>query len=104
MSIFQAIFGICQTKKLDGGLWQLDGDTIRIKIDQVPELAQNSGAVYLKGDSLEDPVLVFRNNDGGFIALKNKCTHAGRKIDPVPGENKLKCCSIGHSTQHNPET
>ena len=101
MSIFKAIFGICQTKKLDNGLWQLDGDTIRIKIDQVSELAHSSGAVYLKGDGLEDPVLVLKNNEGEFMALKNKCTHGGRKIDPVPGENKLKCCSVNHSTFDN---
>ena len=101
MGIFKAIFGICETKKLDDGLWQLGGDTVKIKLDQVPELAKNGGAVYLKGGGLKDPVLVVRNNDGEFMALKNKCTHGGRKVDPVPGENKLKCCSIGHSIFDN---
>jgi len=98
MSIFKAIFGICETKKLDNGLWQKDGDIIKIELDKAPQLAHNDRAVYLKGSGLEAPVLVVRNKDGQFIAFKNKCTHKGRKIDPVPGENKLKCCSISHST------
>jgi len=85
-------------KKLDNGLWQLDGSKVKINLDKVPNLSQNDGAVYLKEGGLEDPVLVVRNSDNEFMALKNKCTHGGRKIDPVPGENKLKCCSIGHST------
>ena len=97
MSIFKAIFGICKTKKLDNKLWHLDGSKVKINLDKVPDLSQNDGAVYLKEGGLEDPVLVVRNSDNEFMALKNKCTHGGRKIDPVPGENKLKCCSIGHS-------
>ena len=101
MGIFKAILGICETKKLNDELWQLDGDTVTIKLSQAPELAQESGAVYLKGDCLKDPVLVFKNSDGEYIALKNKCTHKGRKIDPVSGANKLKCCSINHSTFDN---
>lgn len=98
MSIIKAIFGICETRKLDDGFWQLDGDMVKVKLDQVPELAEKGGAVYLKGGGLNDPVLVIKNEDGNILALKNKCTHGGRKIDPVPGEKKLKCCSIGHST------
>ena len=61
-------------------------------------LVEKGGAAYLKGKGLNKPVLVVRGDDGKLYAYQDRCTHAGRKIDPVAGEGKLKCCSINHST------
>jgi Rieske Fe-S protein len=33
-----------------------------------------------------------------MLAFANRCSHLlGRKVDPVPGESRLRCCSLGHS-------
>ncbi|MCD6385613.1 Rieske (2Fe-2S) protein, partial [Candidatus Sumerlaeota bacterium] len=55
------------------------------------------GAVYLKGKGLRKPILIVRTEDARFLAFANRCTHAGRKLDPVPGKPLLRCCSLSHS-------
>lgn len=98
LGFFKAIFGICATKPLADDLWSMDDGVAKIKVSDVPELATNGGAVYLQGKGLEKPILVIKSESGDILAFTNSCTHAGRKIDPVSGEAKLRCCSIGHST------
>jgi hypothetical protein len=75
MSIFKAILGICDTKPLSGNLWSLEENRVRVKLSQIPEPLVKGDTVYLKG-----------------VGLVKR-----RKIDPIPGEEKLRCCSIGHS-------
>ena len=98
MGIVKSIIGICETKPLDLQLWEIEGSTVRVKVNQVTELSSKGGAVYLKGKGLDDPVLIVRTQDDEYLAFANKCPHGRRKIDPVPGEPMLRCCSIGHST------
>ncbi|MFP4529162.1 MAG: Rieske (2Fe-2S) protein, partial [Candidatus Kapaibacterium sp.] len=33
-----------------------------------------------------------------YVALENRCTHKGRRIDPLAGEDLVQCCSLGKST------
>ena len=40
-------------------------------------------------------VLIVHGEDGEYHALENKCTHAGRRLDPLPGRPEVECCSIG---------
>jgi len=96
MGIFQAIFGICETKPLDTRVWCVKEDEVLIKLDEADAL-KSDGAVYLKGQGLATPVLVVHlGND--YCAFTNRCRHGlGRKLDLVPGKNKLRCCSLGHS-------
>ena len=98
MSIFKAVLGICDTKPLGGDLWSLEGNKARVKLSQMPEPLQKGSAVYLKGGGLSKPVLLLRTGDDRYLAFEDRCTHFGRKIDPIPGEEKLRCCSIFHST------
>lgn len=96
---FKSVLGICQTEPLDPGLWQVDGSNARISIEKVPQLQQIDGAVYLKGKGLQYPVLVVRAEGDRYLAFANRCTHIGhRKLDPVPGQSTLRCCSVNHST------
>ena len=37
---------------------------------------------------------MIRGNNGLFYAYKNKCTHMGRRIDPVSGSQDVRCCSV----------
>lgn len=95
--LFKSILGICETRPLSTEMWSVEDGKVRIKLGQVPELSHKGGAVYLKGQGLDKPVLVFRTGDDQYLAFENKCSHGGRKIDPVTGESVLRCCSVGHS-------
>ena len=94
---FKSIMGICETKPLNANLWSVEDGKARVKIDQVPELKQAKGAVYLKGKGLQKPVLILRTEDNRYLAFANVCPHGKRKIDPAPGEPVLRCCSFNHS-------
>ncbi len=98
MSIFKAVLGICETKPLGGELWSLEGNKVKVKLSQMSEPLQKGGAVYLKGGGLTTPVFLLRTEDDRYLAYEDRCTHFGRKLDPVPGEAKLRCCSLFHST------
>jgi len=98
MGLIKAIFGICETKPLSGDLWSLEGSKVQVKLSHMPEPLPKGGAVYLRGGGLPKPVLILRTEDDRFLAFEDRCTHFGRKLDPVPGEAKLRCCSINHST------
>jgi nitrite reductase/ring-hydroxylating ferredoxin subunit len=98
IGIFKALLGKCETKQLDPGLWNIENGVVKVKLGDLTELATKGGAIYLQGKGLDIPILIIRTEDDRYLAFANKCTHGGRKIDHVPGESKLRCCSIGHST------
>jgi len=98
VNVFKAALGICETDPLDPALWSVDGNIVTVKAAQAPELAEKGGAVYLQGPGLDAPVLIVKTGDQQFRAFENRCTHMRRKIDPVPGEDRLRCCSLSHST------
>jgi nitrite reductase/ring-hydroxylating ferredoxin subunit len=95
-NFFKSVFGICETPELAPDKWRIEGDTIRIDLSETPQLTADGGAVYLNGKELPYPVLVFKQ-DSSYLAVSNRCTHMGRKIDPVPGKPELRCCSVSHS-------
>ena len=93
-----SVLGICGTKMLDNDKWCLKEGQIKLKVSDVPELAEKEGAVYLMSPDLGIPVLVLKSQKGEYLAFANHCRHLlGRKLDPVPGEDKLRCCSLLHS-------
>jgi cytochrome b6-f complex iron-sulfur subunit len=98
MGIFKAILGICETKPLVESAWELKDTQVLVDLKEAPALSCKGGAVYLKGKGLSKPVLVVRGDDNKLYAYENSCTHGHRKIDPVAGEGKLRCCSVNHST------
>lgn len=100
MGIFKRIFGICATQvPANSGCWSYGGGKLEVILDKAPELSRKGGAIRLEGPSLPKRVLVVHGLDGAFHAFPNRCTHIGhRRIDPVPGEDKIRCCSVGKST------
>ena len=96
MRFFRALLGKCDTKPLDAGLWKVDGNKVKVQIEKVAVAKGN--ATYLCCNGLEKPVLIVRTADDTYIAFENLCPHGKRKIDPIPGEPKLRCCSVNHST------
>ena len=100
MGIVRSIFGICETEPLSPDLWSVEGNKVRVKIGQAPGMSREGGAVYLKkGEGLDKPILIVRTEGDQYLAFADRCTHIGhRKLDPVPGEHKLRCSSLSHST------
>ena len=100
VGLVKSVFGICDTRPLSPDLWSVEGDKVRVKVGQTTELSSERGAVYLKKDrGLQKPILVVKAQGDQYLAFADRCTHlAHRKLDPVPGQPALRCCSIGHST------
>ncbi|MCA1962072.1 MAG: Rieske 2Fe-2S domain-containing protein [Desulfomonile sp.] len=98
VDFFKSIAGICRTKPLSPDCRQLDGNKATIRIGDAAELQAPGGAVYLAGKGLKTPVPVVRDDSGNYLSFSNRCTHMGRKLDPVPGKQVLRCCSVSHST------
>jgi cytochrome b6-f complex iron-sulfur subunit len=97
MGFFKAILGICETPLLDEGLWTVDGGQVNLRLGQARALSPAGGAVRLEGNGLPSSVLVVHADGGEYLAFQNRCTHGGRRIDPVEGKRELRCCSVGHS-------
>lgn len=98
MNVFKALLGICDTPQPEESTWEVKNGEALVDIVSIPQLGKDGGAVYLSGKGLTNPVLILRTGENAYNAYRSKCAHMGRKIDPIPGENKLRCCSIAHST------
>jgi cytochrome b6-f complex iron-sulfur subunit len=96
IGFFKAILGICETPPLDAALWTVEGNQVTIRLAEAAALAPVGGAVRLEGKGLASPVLVVHTGDH-YLAFENRCTHGGRKLDPVAGKDELRCCSLNHS-------
>jgi nitrite reductase/ring-hydroxylating ferredoxin subunit len=99
-NIFQRILGICATKQpLDEGCRTFESGRIIVDLARAQELAGRNGAIRLeKKENVPERVLVIHGNDGEYHAFRNRCTHRGRRLDPVPGAQQVQCCSYFKST------
>ena len=99
VGLFKRLFGICNTPPpSDEGCWAFADGKIEIQLSRVPELSRPGAAIRLEGGTLPCRVLVFHGDDERFHAFPNRCTHLGhRRLDVLPGEGKIRCCSVGQS-------
>ncbi len=99
MGFIGRIFGICYTPLLgDSSAWRLEGRTLWVDLTKASALQQPGAAVRLEGGALPVRVVILHGLDGEWHAYENRCTHAGRRIDPLPAAGQLQCCSVGKST------
>jgi nitrite reductase/ring-hydroxylating ferredoxin subunit len=97
-SVFQRILGICITKPpVDEGCWVFENGRIIVDLARATELSERNGAVRLEKKGLPERMLVIHGDDGKYHAFRNKCAHAKRRMDPVPGTRYVQCCSVGKS-------
>lgn len=82
----------------DPGCWHFADKKIIIDLSKAPELSNPGGAILLEGHNIPDRVLLIHGDDGKFHAFLNKCKHANRRLDPVPGALTVQCCSINKAT------
>ncbi|MFH0821184.1 MAG: Rieske (2Fe-2S) protein [Pseudomonadota bacterium] len=94
----KALACICRTKPLSPTLWQYRDNKVTVKLADVFELQAPGGAVCLDGNGLGTPILIVLGDDDEYHCFSNRCTHMGRRLDPVPGRPQVLCCSVMHST------
>jgi len=99
MKILKRIFGICETKPPENpDCWRYSSGRVEIDLSKVPELNEKDAAIRLEGKGLPNRLLIVIGSDDKFHAFENRCTHFGRRLDPLPGQPLVQCCSIGKST------
>ncbi len=94
---FKALLGICETPPLAEELWTMTENQVTMRPGEAAALAPVGGAVRLGGKGQVPSVLIVHAGPEEYLAFENRCTHAGRKLDPVEGKRELRCCSVGHS-------
>lgn len=97
VGFFRAVLGICRTPALDAGLWAAEGSQVTIRLDRTAALIPVGGATRLEGKGLASSVLVVHAGNDEYLAFENRCTHSGRRVDPVEGKHELRCCSVNHA-------
>lgn len=98
-SIFARILGRCATKQpADEECWSFDSGRVTVDLTCTPELSHPGSGIRLEGKGVPNRVLVVNGDDGAYHAFLNKCMHAGRRLDPVPGAHTVQCCSVGKAT------
>lgn len=99
MGILKRIFGICRTRPPAAvDAWKYEDGRVKIDLAKTPELREENGAIRLEGRGLPVRILVFKGAEGRYFAYHNKCTHAGRRLDPMPDGQSLECCSVSKSS------
>lgn len=97
MEFLKRILGICETPLADAQSWQVSGSQILADLNKIPTLSKSGNAVRLEGKGLSARILLVHGTDGNYYAFVNKCSHMGRRIDPMPGESAIRCCSVSKS-------
>ncbi len=99
MGIFHRIFGISVTSTpSDEGCVSIEEATVRVDLTRATELSTPGAALRLELGELPERLMVLHGLDGEFRAYTNRCACSGWRIDPVPGEHKVQCCTLARST------
>jgi len=99
MALIKRVFGISVTPTpADPGCFTAQDGTILLDLSRAPELTAAGAAVRLESADLPDRLMVMHGIDGIYRAYTNHCACAGWRIDPVPGEHKVRCCTLAQST------
>jgi len=99
MKFLKRILGVCKTPTpANKECWEYGDNKAKVNLSLAQELINPGEALRLEGKNLPERLLIVHGSDGKFYAYCNKCTHMGRRIDPVPGKKALECCSLFRST------
>jgi nitrite reductase/ring-hydroxylating ferredoxin subunit len=82
---------------MDPECWKYSRGKVKIQWGRTPELRKPCGAIRLEGRGLPERILVIYGIDGQFHALRNRCSHCGRQLDPILNASAVHCCSLTRS-------
>lgn len=99
MGIIARILGISRTKgPSQPSCWRFENGRLEIDLSKAPELGKPGGGLRFEGEGIPERVMVMHDDNGNYRAFNNRCTHAGRRLDPLPGQAAVRCCSVSKST------
>jgi nitrite reductase/ring-hydroxylating ferredoxin subunit len=98
-NFFQRLFGLCATPRAKNeSCWTYADGKIEVDLERARELSGKGGVLRLEQKGLFERVLVIRDAENKYVAIRNRCSHASRRLDPIPGTKQVQCCSISKST------
>lgn len=98
-NFFQRLLGKPATKEpADPGCWTYSDNCLTVMLDRLPELNEPGSGVRFEGKNCPERILLIHGDDGQYHAFRNRCTHGGRRLDPVPDAETVQCCSVGKTT------
>ena len=98
-NFFQRLLGRCATPEpADSTCWKYVDSEITLFLSKTPELSEPGSGVRLEGEALPERLLVVHGTNGQFLAFRNRCGHGGRRMDPMPDQPNVQCCSLGKTT------
>jgi nitrite reductase/ring-hydroxylating ferredoxin subunit len=81
----------------DTGCLRREGDAALVDLARAPELGPPGGALRLEDPVLPDRLLLVHGHDGEYRCFANHCACSGFRVDPVPGQDAIQCCTLGGS-------
>ena len=87
--------GLCGCAATASYRGRLEGDRVRVPLDELPASFAEKGYALVRAVGLDDPILIHRTGTGDFRALSARCTHLGCQVRPA--RNGLICPCHGSS-------
>ena len=93
------ISGVGDTPNIAPDAYDIGEDeSIRIRLDRVPELAFDGGSIKILDSNIDDSLIIVRITEDDYVASSIKCTHRGVEVEYRADDKCFKCASIGGST------
>ena len=93
------ISGVGDTPNIAPDAYDIGQDeSIRIRLDRVPELAFDGGSIKILDSNIDDSLIVVRITEDVYVASSITCTHRGVEVEYRADDKCFKCASIGGST------
>lgn len=86
-----------KTPAMDAAAYVIEGNTVKVALDQVPSLAAVGGSAKIIDSRLPIPIIVARTGECDYAAVSLLCPHRGVEVEYQPDQRRFRCVSLGHS-------
>lgn len=93
----KAISGNSDTYVAPDHSFSLNGNTLRVILDQIPVFKDVGSSAQLDLTTKDRNLIIIHESINVYKTFEDKCTHGGRELEYKSGDKVLRCVSIGHS-------
>jgi len=93
----KAISGNSDTFVAPPNSYSVDGNTLRVSLDQVPILKDVGNSIQLDIPDKKKNLIIIHESANEYKTYEDKCTHGGRELEYKPDKKILWCVSFSHS-------
>jgi len=86
-----------RTPAMVAAAFAIEGRTLTVALDKVPELASVGGSVKVIDERLPTPVIIARKGESEYAAVSLLCPHRGVEVEYQHEQQRFRCASLGHS-------